>query len=423
MKNSKTAVQREQLEQVTKDFISINQNGRILYLGTPQSYQSIYNGLPARGFTVRIWPGRLPTVDQQKHYGDMLAPLIRQRCERHPELLAGFGLDGKQGAPTDPLLLPEDVLVSKELDQGTIWFQLQHMLITALADAQRHPLKTLNMIVMRLNSDQFPLHVVRGMTQDQVRKYQVCGQTYEFMAPHSVGSDMAPLQARVMYIDPAAGGANGDETAWAVVGMLNSNLFLLEARGIPGGYTPDKLNAIAQAVVRNKPGILKIEKNMGFGAFREIVVPVIKLACERAGVPCPAIEDDMVHGQKETRIIATLEPIIGRGSLIVSEDVILSETATLEAYSLGKRVTYSLLHQLTKLTADKGSLHHDDRADALEGACRHFVPTLVKDQAKQIAALRAAELAKFVRDPLGRGRPIGPQAPHSNSALSRMRRV
>ena len=61
-KNSLTALMREQLLAKTLDFTSINQSGRIIYLGTPQSSDSIYNTLPGRGYNVRIWPGRFPTA-------------------------------------------------------------------------------------------------------------------------------------------------------------------------------------------------------------------------------------------------------------------------------------------------------------------------------------------------------------------------
>lgn len=72
-KNARTAMMRELLLNLTRDFTSICATGRIVYLGTPQTQESIYNTLPARGFTVRIWPGRYPTDEQLEHYGDMLA--------------------------------------------------------------------------------------------------------------------------------------------------------------------------------------------------------------------------------------------------------------------------------------------------------------------------------------------------------------
>jgi len=57
-KNSQTEHQRQQLLNLTRDFPSICATGRIVYLGTPQSVNSIYNTLPGRGYTVRIWTGR-----------------------------------------------------------------------------------------------------------------------------------------------------------------------------------------------------------------------------------------------------------------------------------------------------------------------------------------------------------------------------
>ena len=47
-KNSLTELMREQLRHLTLDFTSINTGGKILYLGTPQSVDSIYNNLPDR---------------------------------------------------------------------------------------------------------------------------------------------------------------------------------------------------------------------------------------------------------------------------------------------------------------------------------------------------------------------------------------
>ena len=63
--NSMTATERNKLLLLTKEFTSIvaDGDGKILYLGTPQTKDSIYNTLPARGFTTRIWPGRFPSEE------------------------------------------------------------------------------------------------------------------------------------------------------------------------------------------------------------------------------------------------------------------------------------------------------------------------------------------------------------------------
>ena len=140
-KNSKTAHMREQLRHLTKDFTSINSKGRIIYLGTPQSTESIYNELPARGFDVRIWPGRYPTLEEEPNYNGHLAPSIVAQMTQDPSLRTGGGPLGDRGKPTDPGMMSEVQLTKKEVDQGRSYFNLQHMLDTALSDSDRYPLK------------------------------------------------------------------------------------------------------------------------------------------------------------------------------------------------------------------------------------------------------------------------------------------
>ncbi|MCO4346802.1 phage terminase large subunit, partial [Staphylococcus agnetis] len=125
-KNARTATNREVLRQAVKEFAAICTTGRIVYLGTPQTGESIYNELPQKGFTVRIWPGRFPNAKQIEHYGDMLAPSILAAIERDGSLTTGGGLDGSRGKPTDPMLMSEETLRGKERE-GVAYFELQYM--------------------------------------------------------------------------------------------------------------------------------------------------------------------------------------------------------------------------------------------------------------------------------------------------------
>lgn len=399
LKNSQTAVMRAQLLNITRDFSSICSEGRIIYLGTPQSIESIYNTLPASGFTVRVWPGRYPNAEQLKHYAATLAPSIARKAKAHPELMTGHGMDGKQGAATDTYLT-DDILLKKEVAQGQAFFQLQHMLLTALTDAMRFPLKTENLIALRLDGVNLPMTVVRSMNELHMRQWSVDGRTFLTSVALTVSTETSKAQARIMYVDPAGGGLNGDETGYAVVDLLNSNLFIQDVGGIPGGHDPDKMAALAKKVVQWRPSLVKIEKNMGFGLFREVFQPVLKQACDAAGVPCPAIDDDLVVGQKETRIINTVEPVLGRGSLIINEEVLARESDSIATHDMRVRITYSFLFQLATLTRDKNSLKHDDRLDAVEGAIRHFAAALAVDQTKAIEALKQRELTEFLKNPL-----------------------
>lgn len=412
-KNSRTAVQREQLLHITRDFTSINSTGRILYLGTPQSIESIYNTLPGRGFTVRIWPGRYPNKEQAEAYKDLLAPLIAERIRKDPSLTTGYGVDGNQGKATSPVIVPESRLLTKELDQGKAYFQLQHMLLTALSDAARFPLHLKNIVVMRLNQAYAPMTVVRGF--GALRAFTINGKGYNLASYHDTGAEVGKVQSTVLYVDPAGGGLNGDETGWACVSLLNSNLFARGIGGVAGGYEGPQLQAVADLVKRFRPSVVKIEKNLGFGAYKAIITPVIKTTCEEYGIPMPGIEEDYVTGQKEARIIATLEPIIGRGALVFDESILEEEEASLQRYDLSLRDSYCVLNQISKMTRERGALIHDDRVDALEGACRHFAAALAVDQQKAVEAANAREHAEWVKNPTGRR--LNQRGPHPRLSM------
>lgn len=397
-KNARTATMREILLELTRDFTSICSTGRIVYLGTPQTQESIYNTLPARGFTVRIWPGRYPTDEELEHYGDMLAPFIKNRLMQNPALQSGGGMLGDQGRPVDPAYMTEEVLQKKERDQGKSYFQLQHMLNTSLMDAMRYPLKVEDIILMRLSGPEgyYPMEVARGFGNDALTPVSVHTGSYYLARPHKVSDEVAKLQGIVMYVDPAGGGKNGDETGYAVTGFLNGNIYVLSVGGIPGGYSIDQLETLADIAKEWKVNRVIIEKNMGYGAFRSVWLPILKAKHE-----C-SVEDDYVSGQKELRIIETLEPVIARGSLIFNEGAIDDDRDTSAVHEAAKRNLFSVLHQMSKMTRERGALFHDDRADALEGAVRHWVAQLAIDQSEALKKAKAKEEAEALKNPLGR---------------------
>lgn len=408
-KNSRTATNRELLLQQTRDFASLvvdrlnaegvkESFGRIIYLGTPQTDSSIYNTLPAAGFGLRIWPGRYPNDKELDSYGEHLAPLIRHRMMQDPSLRSGGGPTGMSGKPTDPDLMDEATLTSKESKQGPAYFQLQHMLCTALADQERYPLKPQHLVMMRLG-EQLPMHYVRGVTAEYLRQYTVGSLKFNVSIPMKVEPEMFPRTQRVLAIDPAGGGKNGDETGLAVVDQLAGHLFARNVTGVKGGYDPETLAEIVRYCQKWQPEMILIEKNMGHGAFTAVLLPLLRAA----GVLC-AVEDVYSIGQKEERIADTLEPIMARGDLVFDEDIFLGDWQSTAKYPADKRQIYTLMHQLIKLTRDRGALVKDDRLDALCIAVQHFIKALAQDSAKQVQAERDAVLVEFMKDPLSHNR-------------------
>lgn len=399
-KNSATAMMRENLRQLTLEFTNICSTGRIVWLGTPQSQDSIYNTLEARGVTIRVWPGRYPTDEQRPAYGDRLAPMLVRRMAKDPSLCTGGGVLGDQGKPIEKPgtgWLDEENLQKKERDQGATWFQLQHMLSTTLSDALRYPLK-LDRTILLDAWPKAPLSVARHSDVSQVTQHSVHGFTFQIRKPGELAIEHGRYTSVVTYIDPAGGGANGDATAYSTVGFLNGTLYLLDTGHLPGGYSSDVLEELAKRVARYSPQRCLIEKNMGFGAFREVFAPVL-----RVHIKC-AIEDDLVVGQKEARIIRTLEPIIGRGSLVITPQALDQDQLDCARHAPKDRKVYSLFYQIAKITMDRGSLVHDDGVDSLEGACRAFQEYLAIDSEKAKAQAQKREYEEMMEDPLGHHR-------------------
>ncbi len=397
--NSATEVQRSRLIHLSRDFISICATGEIIYLGTPQSIDSMYNGLYSRGYAIRIWPGRYPTVKEEENYGDMLAPSIIKAMADNPSLRTGGGPLGESGQPTDPVLLPELVLCDKEIDQGLAYFKLQHMLDTRMTDAERFPLKADKLIFMHINEKRGPLHInFAPLPTSRIHTPSDWPITQPYYEAHGFGEEFADWTATAMYVDPAGGGKNGDETAYCVTRMLAGRIFIVDIGGVPGGLDLSAINKLTAIAVKWKPNVIDIEKNYGHGALSAVWTPLLLREHK-----C-AIEDVWETGQKELRIIDTLEPMIGAGRIIVDIGLLALDWERTKSYPIAMRASYSFWYQLSRITRDKGSLIHDDRLDAVAGACRHWVEALQVDEKKARAAAQNASYVKMMKDPLGNGR-------------------
>ncbi|WP_293935437.1 phage terminase large subunit [Iodobacter sp.] len=87
--NSASQLQREQLSNKIREFDAVlSPNGDIIYLGTPQTEESIYNTLPERGYEIRVWPARYPK-DQKAvdSYLGRLSPMFYKHLEEHGDAL------------------------------------------------------------------------------------------------------------------------------------------------------------------------------------------------------------------------------------------------------------------------------------------------------------------------------------------------
>jgi hypothetical protein len=396
MKNARTVTNREILVELTKEFATICQNGEIIYLGTPQTSESIYRDLPARGYKIRVWPGRYPTEDQELAYSGCLAPMIVRDMKDDPSLRTGGGLNGRDGQVTCSEMFNNRLLMEKEIELGSAKFQLQYMLNTDLSDMERYPLKVSKLIVTDFNAEQGPVAPVQSndLKNSVIQHLVHSGNkpTDKYLRPANDEFEWRPFERTIMYIDPAGGGKNSnDETAYSIVKLLGAHVYIVEVAGIPGGYEIEKLQKLVDAAKRHNVREVWFEKNFGNGAHQAMMEPLF-----RASHPCQ-LEEHWATGQKELRIIDTIEPLLSSGRLVIHPMAIAKDISSTQIYPAEKRVLYSLTHQLSNITRDKGCLGHDDRLDSLAGALYQIVQTIDYDTISEMARRSEKEHNDWVK--------------------------
>jgi len=385
--NSATITLRDKLAETVKEFEAVlKPGGDIIYLGTPQTEQSIYNLLAERGYTIRIWPARYPDPRRRATYGSRLAPMI-----------AG-GPDDM--TPTEPTRFDEFGLKERELGYGRSGFDLQFMLDTTLSDVDRYPLKLSDLIVMALNDEVAPEKPIWAADMRNAVMDSPCvgfnGDRY--YRPMAVTGSWIAYTGSVLAIDPSGRGA--DETAYAVVKMLNGYLYVLEAGGLPGGYGKDTMEEIVRLAKKQKVNMILVESNFGDGMFQELLKPYLEKQ-----YPC-TIEEVRHSIQKEKRIIDTLEPVMNQHRLVINEKLIKQDYESTSGHSSEKRLQYQLFYQMSRITRGRGSLAHDDRIDVLAMAVGYWVQQMAQDADKRMRhrkdELLTRELERFVDSALGR---------------------
>jgi hypothetical protein len=383
--NSMTQMMREKLSEAVKEFDAVlKPDGRIIYLGTPQTEMSLYNTLTERGYNLRVWPARYPQGEKiEKSYGTTLAPFLYAQYERD-ETLAG--------KPTDPKRFDEEDLIERELSYGRSGFALQFMLDTSLSDADRYPLRLRDLMIMSCDDKQAPEKPVYGIMKPVLELPMVGLAGDRFYAPEALSGGYRDYDGSVLAIDPS--GRGQDETAYAVVKMLNGYLYVTEACGVTGGYSPDTLQRLANLAKEQKVNMVLIESNFGDGMFTELLKPYIQKTY-------PVTLEEVRHSkQKELRIIDTLEPVMNQHRLIVDPKVIEKDYESVQHHPPEKAQRYMLQYQLSRITKDRGSLAHDDRLDVLAMAVQYWVEQMAADADMAIEERRQElmdlELDKFI---------------------------
>jgi hypothetical protein len=382
--NSMTQMMRERLAESVKEFDAVlKPDGKILYLGTPQCEMSLYNTLTERGYQMRVWTARYPTVEYaEKAYGSRLAPQLWDTLSKDEDL---------SGKPTDPLRFDENDLIERELSYGRSGFALQFMLDTSLSDTNRYPLKLSDLIVMACDAETAPEKVIYGIMKplSDIPNVGLAGD--RFYAPEeTIGRNK--YTGSLLAIDPSGRGA--DETSYAVIKMLNGYLYAVDVGGFEGGYGEATLQKLANLAKEHKVNYVLVESNFGDGMFTELLKPYLQRTY-------PVTIEEVRHSmQKERRIIDTLEPIMNQHRLVIDPKVLHKDYESVQHHPPEKAQRYMLTYQMTRITADRGALAHDDRLDVLAMGCQYWVDQMAADADREIADrkqdLMMKEIDKFI---------------------------
>ena len=384
--NSQTQLMRDRLGETVKEFDAIikPEIGRIIFLGTPQTEMSLYNDLEERGFKTRIWCALYPSKEQTTGYGHKIAPIIAD-------------VEDNEGKPTDPKRFDSVDLLERMSSYGKSGFNLQFMLDTTMSDANRHPLKLNDLIVLSGCSTwkEAPAKLQWASSPEQIKAIDpdipnvgLKGDYY--VAPMHTSPEFTPFEGSVMSIDPS--GRGEDKTAYAVLKMLHGVLYLTAIGSLDGGYSDDTMGRLAQIAKQQNVNYVVIESNFGDGMATQLLKPIM------ASVhPCE-IEEVRHNIQKEKRIIDTLEPLMNSHRLVI-DDILIKEDFKLEP-------DHQLFRQMTRITRDRGALRHDDQIDALAIAANYWVERMDRDQTLSYQQhkedLLDRDLEKFMETTIGR---------------------
>ncbi len=386
LNNSATFLMRDKLQASIAEFEAVlKPGGEVIYLGTPQTEQSIYHSLHEKGYDTRVWPAKYPDTRLKVAFGSKLAPMLSE---------------GKEGEPTDPRRFSAIDLMEREASYGRTGFALQFMLDSTLSDADRYPLKLADLLVFGLNPENAPEKPVWAANTSNIVKDIPCvgfnGDRY--YGPMDIQGKWIPYEGGVMAIDPSGRGDN--ETAYAVVKMLNGFLYVTAAGGLKGGYAETTMAKLVNIAKTNAVNQIVVESNFGDGMFTELLKPYLVKQ-----YPCP-VEEVRHNIQKERRIVDTLEPVMNQHRLVIDSGVIREDYESTKQYATEKALHYSLMWQMSRITRTKGALAYDDRLDVLSMAVAFWSERMAQDVNRKMAIRRDellnAELERFMENAVGR---------------------
>lgn len=382
--NCETANARDKLLNKVSEFEQIrNVGGRVIFLGTPQIRDSIYNTL-SDGYPITKFPAVIPDKNNPSECEDVNSWV--------------WQLQGEAGEPTQPERFNADVLEGRKAKIGPRLFALHYKLDTSLADAEKYPLRLADIIVIDLDPSVCPEKIVWASStpMKRVPSFGMAGDMiYE---PMWISDNFTEYLQTTMFIDPA--GRGKDETAVCISSFANGYIFIHELIGLDGGYNKAILKKIAKLANEYHINNIHVESNFGDAMFCQLLAPVVAAACgHRVG-----IEEYRVAGQKEARMLEALEPVLAQHRLVFNRKAIVSEETQ---------------RQITRLHDARGALPKDDRVDALSASVKYWYDNMHIDIDQVIQQNEIKKHQEVVKEWLSNDRIYGLLGDRVSGALLR----
>ena len=375
-KNSETATLRAKLTDRTREFSALikPETGHIVYLGTPQSMESIYVGLPDRGFDVRIWPILFPDEAQRLRYAGRLAPFIDAKLRKDPTLV---------GSSTEPGRFTIEDIEARRLDYKEKGFVLQFMLDPTLSSVDEYPLRLRDLLVHPLDLKRTVASYIHApVSKNEAKDLPMVGFHSDMIYEAVVlpEPEWVPYDRIIMSIDPS--GRGRDETGYAILASMGGYLFLLDAGGVPSHSDKD-CHKLLDAAQKYKVSAIYVEPNYGGGTFASLLTAHMKTH----GYLCSIMDSEWARGNKEQRILETLVPVVQSHRLVVDRDLFNRDFRSVSHLPEDEAFGYRLFYQMTHLTGRKGDIPHDDRVESVAIAVAEM-SRLLGDRAEDAAARR-----------------------------------
>jgi len=378
--NSGTPDTRETLkEQINENYNLLVESdeisGEVIVLGTFQSSESVYVPMIQSGaYDVFIVPSQYPELNAW--YKDKLAQFVIDAIEENPDII-GQAIDTR---------FTMKVLEQRKLRIGKSSYELHYMLNPMLQDDLKYPLKLKDLIVYDIDPIDNPIRFIYS-SEEKLRGLKHRGFPNDYyVSPAWTSEERAEFDFTVLAIDPS--GRGSDETGYVVISYMGGKQFYRDFGGLKGGYDDETFSTLVALAMKYGINAAVVESNFGDGAYTKM----LEAKFDASDIRCD-IEEVRAVGQKEKRIIDTLEPLMNQHRIIVDRSALERD--------FDKKGKYSLSYQLTHVCDEKDALQHDDIVDVCELGSKFLIDYMARNETfalKRHSDDRAKEIERLVNE-------------------------